>query len=249
MLSSLAHFYEEDLITDVLRRQERQRGDGLLLRRATRHRRAVPRGEALSPAHVPRAAQRHGLSRKPRRCCDDRGRSFRGPQRRPLARARGLEAMDSASAHRLVARLRMRDAAVAPRGGADVPRPLAQIGNGALMDYVGEPGGSRAAAVRGGAPARGGATALRAGPAQHRAVPRLRPRPRRPLAYNILYCEGAVSIIDFAQAVDPRSPGDVYTLLARDVARVCRYFARYGISAEAEALAADLWRRYLSGGL
>jgi RIO kinase 1 len=41
----------------------------------------------------------------------------------------------------------------------------------------------------------------------------------------------------------------VFDLLARDIARVCRYFARYGVEAEAEALAIDLWTRYLTGAL
>ena len=54
-------------------------------------------------------------------------------------------------------------------------------------------------------------------------------------------------IIDFAQAVDPRYNRDVYPLLARDIERVCRYFARYGVEADAAALAADLWERYLRG--
>ncbi|HEU5368843.1 MAG TPA: RIO1 family regulatory kinase/ATPase, partial [Ktedonobacterales bacterium] len=71
--------------------------------------------------------------------------------------------------------------------------------------------------------------------------------------YNILYwpdARGAVTIIDFAQAVDPRyNLDDVFDLLARDIARVCRYFARYGVQADAEALAIDLWTRYLTGAL
>ena len=35
------------------------------------------------------------------------------------------------------------------------------------------------------------------------------------------------SIIDFAQAVDPRYNLDVFAFLARDIERVCHYFARY----------------------
>jgi RIO kinase 1 len=79
--------------------------------------------------------------------------------------------------------------------------------------------------------------------------------------YNILYWQGAGArapdgsesaavIIDFAQAVDPRyNQEDVFDLLARDIARVCRYFARYGVEADAEALAIDLWTRYLMSAL
>jgi RIO kinase 1 len=66
-------------------------------------------------------------------------------------------------------------------------------------------------------------------------------------AYNILYQPGTITIIDFAQAVDPRYNLEVYPLLLRDVERVCRYFARYGVTAEADRLASAMWNRYLRG--
>jgi serine/threonine-protein kinase RIO1 len=39
----------------------------------------------------------------------------------------------------------------------------------------------------------------------------------------------------------------VYPLLLRDVERICRYFARYGVEAEASRLASAMWNRYLRG--
>jgi RIO kinase 1 len=60
----------------------------------------------------------------------------------------------------------------------------------------------------------------------------------------MLYWEGAITIIDFAQAVDPRYNPAVADLLARDIARVCQYFARFDVAADASALASDLWLRY-----
>src|SRR5260370_7244219 len=68
-------------------------------------------------------------------------------------------------------------------------------------------------------------------------------------AYNILYHDGEIAIIDFAQALDPRYNPEVYPLLARDVERVCRHFARYGVAEDAHAIASDLWARYLTGDL
>ena len=63
--------------------------------------------------------------------------------------------------------------------------------------------------------------------------------------YNMLYWDGAITIIDFAQAVDPRYNPAVGELLARDIARVCQYFTRFGVESDASALASDLWQRYL----
>jgi RIO kinase 1 len=54
-----------------------------------------------------------------------------------------------------------------------------------------------------------------------------------------------VTVIDFAQMVDPRYSSDVYALLERDVTRVCDYFRPYRISADPAAITADLWSRYL----
>lgn len=61
--------------------------------------------------------------------------------------------------------------------------------------------------------------------------------------FNVLYWEGAATVIDFPQAVDPETNGNARELLTRDVANICRYFARHGIRADAEAVASGIWRR------
>src|SRR6185369_6807720 len=58
-------------------------------------------------------------------------------------------------------------------------------------------------------------------------------------AYNILYWEGDVILIDFAQAVDPRTNPEASALLARDIERVCQIFTPYGIDASPAALTED----------
>jgi len=68
-------------------------------------------------------------------------------------------------------------------------------------------------------------------------------------AYNVLYWEGAMKIIDFPQAVDPRINRHAEMLLARDVERICQYFRHHGVQTDAPALADDLWSRYMRGEL
>ena len=68
-------------------------------------------------------------------------------------------------------------------------------------------------------------------------------------AFNVLYHEGSVRLIDFPQAVDARFNHHALTLLERDVDRVCGYFARYGIGGDAWRIAHDLWGRYLRSEL
>jgi RIO kinase 1 len=63
-------------------------------------------------------------------------------------------------------------------------------------------------------------------------------------AHNILYWEGDITLIDFPQAVDPIINEDSWQIFSRDVLRVCQYFSKYGIQADANALAREMWRRY-----
>ena len=64
-------------------------------------------------------------------------------------------------------------------------------------------------------------------------------------AFNILYWEGEIAIIDFPQVVGARSNPNARMLLERDIKRVCDYFGRYGVRADASRLTRDLWLPYM----
>jgi RIO kinase 1 len=63
-------------------------------------------------------------------------------------------------------------------------------------------------------------------------------------AYNILYWEGDISIIDFPQIVIPESNPSAWKIFQRDVTRVCQYFSNQGVECNPQKLAADLWTSY-----
>jgi RIO kinase 1 len=128
--------------------------------------------------------------------------------------------------------------------GAPVPRPLAATEDAILMTYLGD--------------AETAAPQLRS----------IRPSPQEALdlsdqvlraielmlfrnvihgdlsAYNVLVWEGRATIIDLPQAVDPRKNRHAEAMLHRDVARVCAYFERHGVSSSPDAIAADLWNSW-----
>jgi RIO kinase 1 len=125
--------------------------------------------------------------------------------------------------------------------GADVPRPVAQEQNAILMGYV-------------------GSEEFPAPTLSQVDVPRAEARPllERMLgnleillrcgfvhgdlsAYNVLYWEGRITVIDFPQAVDPFHNRSAFDLFRRDVARICGYFAKHGVNDDAEAIASRLW--------
>jgi len=64
-------------------------------------------------------------------------------------------------------------------------------------------------------------------------------------AYNILCWEGAITLIDFPQVVDCSTNGDAYSILGRDVQRVCDYFGRQGVRNDPSAIVDEFWRRYV----
>jgi RIO kinase 1 len=60
-------------------------------------------------------------------------------------------------------------------------------------------------------------------------------------AYNILYMDGQITLIDFPQAITPEQNANAFAIFKRDVVRVCEYFQRYRIHSNPHALAKDLW--------
>jgi RIO kinase 1 len=128
--------------------------------------------------------------------------------------------------------------------GADIPRPYARSGNTIVMDFVGD-------AV---------------GPAPTLNEVRLERAEARPLfervmrnveillahgfvhgdlsAYNILYWEGEIKLIDFPQVVSPKDNHNSFRIFSRDVTRLCEYFAKQGVDSDPHRLARDLWEAH-----
>ena len=64
-------------------------------------------------------------------------------------------------------------------------------------------------------------------------------------AYNILYLQGEITIIDLPQAVDSLGNRNAPAILARDIQRICDYFLSQGVSCEPQMIFRDFWQRYM----
>ena len=64
-------------------------------------------------------------------------------------------------------------------------------------------------------------------------------------AYNVLYWEGQVTLIDFPQVTMSETNHNSYRIFQRDVRRVCEYFASQGVVRNGDAIAPRLWERYV----
>ena len=118
--------------------------------------------------------------------------------------------------------------------GVDVPFPVSSTEEGMLMEYLGDERGAAPELAR----ARVGPDDLRA--AFDQLVANLVRLASVGIvhadlsAYNLLWWRGRVHVIDFPQAVDQWANPNGFELLHRDVANVCRFFSRRGISCDAD---------------
>jgi RIO kinase 1 len=231
---ALENFYEDGWFTDVLYRVKPgkeatvycckanpETGHDLIAAKVYRHRRL-------------RSMRNYGQYREGRQITSDR-RLQRAMRKKSEA---GKNVQDNEWIHHEFGTIRrLHDM------GADVPEPLAEDETALLMAYVGDE--DRAAPLL-------HETALDEEEA-HELFGRLMYNVELFLGgnlihgdlspYNVLYWDGGVKVIDFPQAVDPFINPSAFSLLARDVERLCQHFARYGVEASYADLTADLWER------
>ncbi len=248
VLSSLAAFYEDDLITDVLAMVKSGKEATVYCCAAHPSTGLEYVAAKVYRPRMFRSLRNDAVYRASRPQVDAKGREGRGAKRWN-ATAKETERGRAAKINAWI-RYEYETQRLLYDAGADAPRPLAQSGNAVLMEYIGGGPGMPAPLLRKVTLDREEAAPLFGRVLRNVELWLACDRVHGDLsAYNMLYWDGAITIIDFAQAVDPRYNPAVGDLLARDIARVCQYFARCGVEADAAALASDLWLRYLRAEL
>ena len=64
-------------------------------------------------------------------------------------------------------------------------------------------------------------------------------------AYNILYWEGEIILIDFPQVVNLHANVKARLILQRDIQRTCEYFSAQGVACDPAAITEGFWQRYV----
>ncbi|MFC2095841.1 RIO1 family regulatory kinase/ATPase [Candidatus Bipolaricaulota bacterium] len=140
----------------------------------------------------------------------------------------------------------MRTMTLLYQAGADVPEPIDRVGPVILMEYFGDTNAPAPVLV---------SVTLDSGEVstiykqilhnievflvQHRVHADLS-------AYNMLYVDDRIVIIDFPQSVDPRYNDDAFDLLTRDLKNVNAFFADYDIEVvDPFYHTLDLWRKHV----
>ncbi len=125
--------------------------------------------------------------------------------------------------------------------GASVPRPIAATEDAILMAFVGDES-EAAPQLHRYRPGRREAMELfdqlisQVGLLLHRNVVHADLSP-----YNVLVWAGRATLIDLPQAVDPRKNRHAERLLERDIRRIGEHFERLGVRSDPEGIARDLW--------
>ena len=241
IMTYLGRFYEDQVIADVLRQVKGGKEATVYCCRANRTLGVDLVAAKVYRPRMFRQLRNDAVYRKGREVIGEEGKEVRG-RREKLAMSKKTDfgqqlrqttwvANEFQTLQRLFA------------AGADVPQPFATSDNAILMEYLGDE--------------RFSAPAL--------SQVRLAPRAARSLyerllhnvelmlahdrvhadlsAYNVLYWNGQAKIIDWPQAIDPYVNPEAFGLLGRDVARLCQYFARYGITSDATQITRELWER------
>jgi len=127
------------------------------------------------------------------------------------------------------------------KAGADTPTPYATGKNAILMGYVGDLG-APAPELSAVTLQRGEVAPLFDRVMQNIDLMLAHERIHGDLsAYNILYWDGGISLIDFPQVVVPGKNPAAWTIFLRDVTRVCQYFESQGLRTDPRRIAGQLW--------
>jgi RIO kinase 1 len=239
LLESLGDFYEHKWITDVLRRLKGGKEASVYLCRSGP---AIDAPLVAAKVYRPRALRNlknDGEYRTGRVDLDENGNA--------IVKEGDLHAMAKRTQygeelrHQSWIAYEFQTLEILHQAGADVPRPYALEKNAILMEYIGD--------VDLAAPT------LNSVSLELEEVRPLFERVLRDIdlllahrrihgdlsAYNILYWEGDITMIDFPQVVQPESNPAAWSIFLRDITRICQYFASQGLRRDPRRLAAELW--------
>lgn len=240
ILSSLEPFYNQRLITDVLHEAHSGKEATVFCCKAHPSTGVEFLAAKIYRPRMFRSLRNDAVYRCSRVQRDEQGQAEHGNSRRGSAATRKTERGRAAQVASWID-YEYQTQRLLYAHGANVPRPYAQVGNAVLMEYIGDEND----------------------PAPQLSDVVLEREEAQPLfdcilrnielvlqhgrihgdlsAYNVLYWQGSVILIDFAQAVDPYHNSDVFSLFLRDIERICQYFALYGVAGDARQLAYEMW--------
>ena len=245
VISSIAPFYRNNVVTDVTRRVKAGKEANVYCCTAHPATGVELIAAKLYRPRMLRTLKNDALYKAGRQLRDEEGKQLKG-RREKLAIAQKTRFGNQLDmvwwiGNEFRSQQRLYDA------GANVPRPIGHEGNTILMEYIGDESLPSPTLIDVSLESDEAAALL------SRTLDNIRLMLDNHIvhgdlsAYNILYWDEELTIIDFPQVVDARINPNAFMLLARDVERVCGYFSRYGVQSEPGRITRDLWSQYMGG--
>jgi len=245
LLQALQTFYEQKIITDVLGRVKG--GKEANVYRCTAH---PSTGETLIAAKVYRPRMFRNLRndamyREGREILTGNGKALNKKDDRTMRAIGKKTAYGQQVSHTSWLMHEYKTLSTLYRIGASVPQPFAASDNAILMTYFGDE--------------KVGAPTLHEIDLSHREAKPLFDAVMTNVelmlqhdmihgdlsAYNLMYWEGEVILIDFPQVTITDMNTNARMILERDITRVCEYFAPRGVKCDPSDITHKLWQKYV----
>jgi len=242
ILDYLGSFYDQSLLTDVLRRVKGGKEANVYCCQAHPGTGMELLAAKLYRPRMLRNLRNDARYRQGRDYLDEYGKVIRD-QRLQVAIRKGTS-VGKEAVHTSWLEHEYRTLELLRAAGCSVPRPVAVGSNTILMEYIGDMDQAAPTLHEVRLPlrqARGVFDRLMEDLDKMLAAGRVHGDLS---AYNVLYWEDQARIIDLPQAVDPRQNPDAWDIFQRDVTRLCQYFQKYGLGRHPGQLSADLWSRF-----
>lgn len=245
LLSALRTFYDQALITDVLAVVKGGK-EASVYRCAAHERFAVE----LLAAKVYRPRMFRSLSndamyREGRQLLTEEGRPVKTTDHRTLRAVGKKTAFGVQVAHTSWMMHEYTTLARLYKAGGAVPRPVAISENAILMGYLGDDylAAPTLAEIR---LAKADAAKLFQEVLRNiELMLKLGMIHGDLSAYNILYWEGKITLIDFPQVTNSQTNRNAAFILRRDIQRICEYFVRQGVACDAASIMTEMADKYL----
>jgi len=241
---SLISFFYQDLLTDVLSVVKGGKEASVYLCQAHESTKKAWLAAKVYRPRMFRNLRNDGMYREGRAAIDASGKEVNAKDWRALKAMNTGNQRGQAMSHTSWLMYENKTLRDLYEAGAAVPEPHGVSENAILMDYIGD----------------------EYGPAPTLSEVSISPEEVEPLfkevmrninimlqhgiihgdlsAYNILYWDGKIVLIDFPQVVNIQNNRHARKILARDIERVCEYFQNLGLQVDEKEVADQLWKAY-----
>ena len=242
ILDSLSDFYDQEWFSDILRQIKGGKEASVYLCRAKTALQAHLLAAKVYRPRRFRNLKKDHIYREGRENLDENGNPIRNAGM--LHAIRKKTDYGKQLTHTAWIEYEYRTLQILHAAGADVPAPYTRGNNAILMGYIGDE--DRAAPTLHEVHLSQVEARRLYGQALHNVALMLEHQLIHGdlSAFNILYWQGEITLIDFPQAIQPEQNVNAYWIFERDLRRLCEYFASYGIRSNPKRLASDLWRQH-----